>query len=161
MSTVTTPAIAPFAGSIKAMEFVLAGNAYFTVRSEKTGTRFTYRVKRAGLNHPARDMQPPVWFVSVLTGPDNTTDYSYLGLIRPPKELPDGPLAFEHGAKSHVAPTAPSVIAAFWVFGQLLRNRPTPQCSIFHEGRCGRCGRALTVPESIVSGFGPECIQHV
>jgi hypothetical protein len=28
-----------------------------------------------------------------------------------------------------------------------------------HEGRCGRCGRTLTVPESIDSGFGPECIN--
>jgi hypothetical protein len=28
---------------------------------------------------------------------------------------------------------------------------------VWHEGRCGRCGRKLTVPESIESGFGPEC----
>ena len=27
---------------------------------------------------------------------------------------------------------------------------------INHEGRCGRCGRALTVPESVASGIGPE-----
>jgi hypothetical protein len=28
---------------------------------------------------------------------------------------------------------------------------------LWHEGRCGKCGRALTVPESIESGLGPVC----
>jgi hypothetical protein len=28
---------------------------------------------------------------------------------------------------------------------------------VWHEGRCGRCGRALTVPESVERGIGPEC----
>jgi hypothetical protein len=32
---------------------------------------------------------------------------------------------------------------------------------IWHEGRCGRCGRRLTVPESIESGYGPECIGKI
>ena len=32
---------------------------------------------------------------------------------------------------------------------------------VWHEGRCGRCNRALTVPESIASGIGPECAKHV
>jgi hypothetical protein len=28
---------------------------------------------------------------------------------------------------------------------------------IWHEGRCCRCGRRLTVPESIYAGIGPDC----
>jgi hypothetical protein len=32
---------------------------------------------------------------------------------------------------------------------------------IWHEGSCLRCGRKLTVPESIESGYGPECIKSV
>ncbi len=28
---------------------------------------------------------------------------------------------------------------------------------LVHEGRCGRCGRTLTVPESVTEGIGPEC----
>jgi hypothetical protein len=27
----------------------------------------------------------------------------------------------------------------------------------FGEGKCGKCGRALTVPSSILTGIGPEC----
>jgi hypothetical protein len=26
-----------------------------------------------------------------------------------------------------------------------------------HAGKCGRCGRKLTVPQSIETGIGPEC----
>jgi hypothetical protein len=52
-------------------------------------------------------------------------------------------------------------MAAAWLFGHLLERRPLPRCTVHHEGRCGRCGRTLTVPESIESGFGPECINYV
>jgi len=31
---------------------------------------------------------------------------------------------------------------------------------IWHEGRCGRCNRKLTVPASIALGIGPECGQR-
>lgn len=30
---------------------------------------------------------------------------------------------------------------------------------VWHEGRCGRCARRLTVPESILIGIGPECAE--
>lgn len=141
-------------------EFMLAGNAYFTVLSVKTGTRFTFRVHRAD-PEPGHANAPRLWFVSVLTGPDNGEDYSYLGLIRPPQGQPDGPLSYEHGRKSRVRPEAPSAVAARWVLGRLLRNLPLPNCEVYHEGRCGRCGRRLTVPESIESGYGPECISRL
>ena len=29
--------------------------------------------------------------------------------------------------------------------------------TVHHEGKCGCCGRSLTVPESIKRGIGPEC----
>lgn len=155
----STQTLLPFETS-QALKFLLAGNATLTAQSDRTGARFTYKVKRADPKDGQQE-PPRLWFVSLLSGPDNEADYQYLGLIRPPMGQPDGPLAFEHGAKSRIRPDAPSCVAASWLFRQLLRNRPTPQCSIYHEGRCGRCGRTLTVPESILSGFGPECIQHV
>jgi hypothetical protein len=66
------------------LEFLLAGRAVVTVRSKATGTRYTYRVKRApGEDRRAehgRRSRP--WFVAVLAGPENTRDYAYLGVIR-------------------------------------------------------------------------------
>ena len=50
-------------------------------------------------------------------------------------------------------------IKAFnWCMRYLWAGKPLPEpARIFHMGRCGRCGRALTVPSSIESGLGPEC----
>ena len=31
----------------------------------------------------------------------------------------------------------------------------------WHEGRCAACARRLTVPNSIATGFGPECADRL
>jgi hypothetical protein len=125
-----------------AKRFLLAGRAKATIRNASTGNRFTYRVKAK------KDRS--VYFVSVLTGSDNTADFSYLGFIR------DG--RFVHGgAKAKIGRDAPSAKAFAWVFPRLLDGTLPPIVEVWHEGCCGRCGRALTVPESIAMGLGPEC----
>lgn len=121
--------------------FILAGNAYFTVVNEKSGNRFTYRVSICKNNDKLH-------FVSVLTAPDNEEGYTYLGIIR------DGE-RYYHGVKSRIGEEAPSAVAFRWVWDHL---SVLPACvKVYHQGKCGRCGRKLTVPESILSGFGPEC----
>jgi hypothetical protein len=127
--------------------FVLAGRAVFTVRNPRTGNRFTYRVtagKGEGAPH----------FVAVLTGPDNTADYTYLGCI-----FTDG--RFVVTKKSRISPKAPSSVAFRWVWERLHAGRSLGPVEVHHEGRCGRCGRPLTVPESIESGLGPICIEKM
>jgi hypothetical protein len=125
-------------------QFALAGNAVFTLQSLKTGMRFTYKVRAAPDNQALH-------FVSVLTGPDNINNYVYLGFIR-------RGVYFHGGHKTKIHPTANSAKAFHWFWQALARGAQTPSLEIHHEGRCGRCGRALTVPESIKSGFGPECL---
>lgn len=142
MSTTAQP---PALSDVK--KFLLAGNATLTVTSKATGKRFTFRVKRA-----ARPTSPH--FVSVLTGPDNEQDYEFLGTIFQGQD-------YKPSVRSRIAPTAPAAMAARWVCRQVLRDRPLDAVEIHHEGHCGRCGRKLTVPESIESGFGPECINHL
>lgn len=127
-------------------QFVQAGNARLTIVSKKTGTRFTYRIRR-----PADDKP---WFVQVLTGSDNENSYTFFGTIFTNGEL-------RHSRKSSIGETAPSVVAFTWFWAHLLKGNLPEGIEVHHEGRCGRCGRALTVPESIESGFGPECINHV
>ena len=55
--------------------FVLGGKSTFTVQNKDTGNRFTYRVKFAS------DKKDPLYFVGLLSGPDNSHDYSYIGII--------------------------------------------------------------------------------
>lgn len=144
-----------FAGRLldarSARDFALAGNARFTIVSTKTGARFTYRVRVNG-GAPKEGDPPPKgpWFVSVLTGADNDGDFTYLGTM-----FLDG--AYRHGRKSRIGQDAPSAQAFAWFWRQVQAGTLPATVEAWHEGRCGRCGRALTVPESIASGLGPVC----
>jgi len=133
--------------------FLLAGNAYFTLRSLTTGSRFTFRVSRADGEDAGRP-----WFVALLRGASNESDYSYLGTI-----FPAGTgFRFVHGRKSKISKDAPSARAFEWFASRLASATDFPGTFEFwHEGRCCRCGRRLTVPESIASGVGPDCAGRV
>jgi uncharacterized protein DUF6011 len=124
-----------------ALTFIKAGNARFTLRSAKTGERFTYRVRES--------QDGKVHFVSLLTGTDNESHYSYMGVLDTNKLRPT--------AKSKIAIDAPGFKAFDWTWYQMSQGRLPDALEIWHEGSCGRCGRALTVPESIDRGIGPEC----
>ena len=132
-------------------DFVLAGKAIFTVENEKTGNRFTYKVKQA---ENKDDGPSKVWFVSVLNGPDNGSNYAYIGTIFG-NNFYVPTLDFRLTKKSTVTKDAQS----FKVFSWMLKHNLIlpPFVKVHHEGRCGRCGRRLTVPESIKNGLGPEC----
>ena len=127
-----------------ALAYAMAGNATLTVQNTKTGNRHTFKVRAAD----PRPNMAPTWFVSHLAGSDNEGDYRYLGFIRAG--------AYQPSAK---APQEwPSQKAAGWFFSHLLTQRPVPAgLEIYHENKCGRCGRKLTTPESIKMGLGPEC----
>ena len=138
--------------------FLHGGRAVVTVVSKRTKKRFTFRFTRPKPD-PQRGNDAPPTFVSVLTGPDNETAYSYMGTMFPGRA---DPLAIVHTAKSRIGSDAPSASAAQWFVRAVAAGGPVlEQCEVWHEGRCGRCGRVLTVPESIASGFGPECINYV
>jgi hypothetical protein len=130
----------------RTVRFMLAGNAHVTFQSLKTSTRFTYRIRVA----PNPERGGPTHFVFVLTGPDNQGGYDYLGCIFEERN-------YGHGRKSRIAESAPSAVAFRWVWYRLTAGEMHPELSVYHEGRCGRCGRRLTTPESIETGLGPVC----
>lgn len=139
--------------------FVLAGNATFTVdiphewaATHGSKPHYTFMVRKK--EDRSRQGQH-VYFVSILSGPDNTHDYKYVGMLNA-----------QTGA---VRSTAKSAMPADSLPIRLLNRSlalvwtgdtsPMEQAGfkLHHEGRCGRCRRKLTVPESIESGLGPEC----
>jgi hypothetical protein len=122
----------------------LAGNATFTITSKRTGTRFTYKIRKPKPETPH--------FVKVLSGPNNEEDFRFLGTIF------DGKV-FRTSPKSGISPQAPSVIAFNWLWNHI-DNIPADKVVVHHEGRCCRCGRKLTVPSSIDSNIGPECAKY-
>jgi hypothetical protein len=151
---------------VQIRKYMLAGNATITIRSLATGTRFTYKIKQKV--DKETNQRQDFWFVSLLNGADNESDYAYLGTVHTSQMGGSLHQVYKHGVKSKIGYNAPSAIAFEWVARQLWeittsigQSNLSAGTEIWHEGKCGRCNRALTVPESIESGFGPECINYV
>lgn len=132
--------------------FITAGKSFFTLSSLKTGQRFTFKVRKSD----DKAGWAPAWFVYLLTGSENTGSYSYMGYI-------DTDGDFKLTRKSKVPATATSVSAFRWLWTRVSeQGKDLPTDAEFrHANRCGRCGKVLTVPESVDSGYGPECITMV
>jgi len=139
----------------QARQFINAGNATVTLVSKATGNRFTYRI-RAPQNPVCGglDTNSPMRFVSLLNGSDNENNYAYFGYIR-------WGIFFHGGAKAKVRAGTPSAKGFALVWQSLQQDAIPAWVEIWHEGRCGRCARKLTVPASIASGFGPECAGRI
>lgn len=133
----------PIMDAHAAVEFVLAGKAKITLRSEKTGKHYTYKIKKGDAD---------VWFVSRLTA-DNC--YRYLGTIFPDE--------FRSTRKSdHLKYhwLKESFDAFDWFWRRLNQDQKIPDgVKLFHAGRCAACGLELTDPTSIKIGFGPDCAK--
>ena len=127
------------------LKFMLAGNATFTLRSEKTGKRYTYKIQKA--------KNGGVWFVKLLTGPDNQSSYTYLGMIKNNR--------FSLTSKSRLTLDSAPVAGIEWFVRKNAQGTSASSVQMFHAGRCGRCNRVLTVPESLAAGIGPECSKYI
>lgn len=128
-------------------DFALAGNAVITLESENTGKHFTYKIKQS-------DDNENVYFVKLLCNSDNEHDYTYIGCYYKDTR-------YFHPCKKWKdldRMSWPPSLRAIRYFFERIDNIP-PKLHVYHEGRCGRCGRKLTTPESIKLGFGPECIK--
>lgn len=130
--------------------FLWAGNATFTLVSKLTNKRFTFRLAQTNYNKS-------IYFVAVMNGPDNEHNYAYMGMANIVEQ------EFYLTRNSKVTEDAPSYVAFNWFFYMLFSNpeQVFRQSEIWHEGKCGRCGRKLTVPSSIEAGIGPDCLTKM
>jgi len=145
-------------------QFFIGGNCTFTVKVPEAfasqhgcNLHYTYKIECA---EPNEKFPNPAHFVKLLTGPNNTEDFSYLGMLNPAT----GEVRLT--AKSYAHDTAWSVRIVRRVLAQVFEGEGMPKIiacgwDVDHEGRCGRCGRPLTVPESIEIGIGPDCAEQM
>lgn len=135
-------------------DFIRGGRAVFTLVSARTKTRFTYKLS-------VKKDDAEVFYLKVLCAPDL---YKFAGVVttegtRLSKYDLGRELVYKHSFnKGQLSADAPSVRAFAW-FLQHVQDADVihPDLEFWHEGKCARCGRALTVPQSIATGFGPEC----
>ena len=130
------------------LTFIVGGKAIMTLESKTSGRWFTYRIKRA----KKEDENSP-FFVSVLTGNDNESAYTYLGTIF----NNDNKLSFKLTKNSKIGTDALSYKAFNFFFNYLLDNKIHKDMIVYHRGLCCVCGKSLTTPESLKSGKGPIC----
>jgi hypothetical protein len=129
---------------IKDIKFFEGGKAIFTV-SNPAGEHYTFKIR-----HP--ENKP--FFISLLKGPDNMSDYTYLGIYNPQN------FQVYLTAKSKFKDESTPVKVIRWAIKKIANKEVIPTgYNIQHENKCCRCGRRLTTPESIDNGIGPECAK--
>ena len=137
-------------------DYITAGYGTITMQSLNTQKRYTYKFKKKKTEKGVKQQMQPTQpiFVSLLVSPGL---YMFIGTLW------QNPLRFTHSRKSTMPHTAQSIKAITWFIKQLHKDMIREEeklfsyCSVWHEGTCCRCGRPLTVPESIESGIGPVC----
>lgn len=124
------------------LKFIFGGKSFVTFLNTNTSNRFTYKV----VKHKTDD----IYFINVLTSPDT---YTFFGTYRNGQ--------FKHSPKARISAEAQSVKVFQFVIAKLATNTLSNLIEIYHDGRCGKCGKQLTVPESVETGFGPECYKRI
>lgn len=139
----------------RAGRMLAAGQVTCSVVSHKTGHHITVRL-RCKMDNRAQTNGPKRWlgchfadathvFMDV-PSPDGWSDK--IGTYYPLR----GTFFIDKDADSARVYAAKQVVA-------YLAGEPT-QCEVLEEVRCGRCGRELTDPVSIMRGIGPECYEQ-
>jgi hypothetical protein len=126
----------------QALKFMFAGKSVFTFINTKTDNRFTFKIKAAKNSN--------IFFVSVLTNPDV---YTYIGICDEGN--------YKHGKKSNINSDSQSVKVFEYMLNKLKSGNLPDFLEVWHEGFCGKCGKRLTVPSSILTGIGPDCIKKI
>lgn len=129
----------------KAYNYIFAGHAIFTIVSSKMSWRYTYKITQTKSNKDN-------YRVQVLYGPDNSEDgdYKHIGILN--RHL----LSLE----SYVSENNNVKLLTAFIHMLVTPSFEWPETCEFHKSdRCARCGRLLTTPESIESGYGPRCYE--
>ena len=130
-------------------DFFFGGKATFTVQNNQSGEHRTYKIRKGKFNprYPT-----PAWFIKQMTGTDNDSHYSDIGKVDPGT----GNITLTRFSK--FSNDSKQMKAAKWIMTRIAYGSEFPDFfEIRHAGKCGRCGRTLTTPESLDCGIGPEC----
>lgn len=135
-----------------ALDFIFGGNSTFTIVSKATNDRYTFKIEKG-----KKDGSP--FFVKYLYGGDNNSSYKCFGII--PTEG-DNSYQFFLTKGGGVKKDSTLNKAFVWMY-KVLKTQNQSKFDLiefWHEGKCGQCGRKLTVPSSIETGFGPVCSKN-
>lgn len=121
-------------------------NGFVSMVSKRTGEHRTFRV---WTQSDDSSFMPGRRLVGLLSGPDNESDYIAFGVLS------------ESGDCIHLWKKHKESAFFRWVAAALLDPvRYSDRVDFSFDGRCRRCNRLLTCPESVESGIGPICSER-
>lgn len=147
----------------EALNFILLGNCTFTIKSTNTGAKFTFKIKKARKGEK--------WWVSMLTGPDNTSHFKYIGFIecKGKKEITLQPSEVKINIKDctfciderNISFNKSKGFQFFeYVITKLMAGvQDIKGLLIWKSTKCARCGRKLTDEDSADIGIGAKCLS--
>jgi len=120
-------------------------NGYITIQNTLRGTHRTFRIKR---QKDSASFLPGQRILGILTGPNNIDDYMQIGTV---------------GDNGEIRLWRKHDTLHFRKLIDVLQHRDKWAAlgvKYLIDGRCYRCNRTLTTPQSISNGIGPECAKR-
>lgn len=136
--------------AVLAKNYLTAGSSIFTLQSKVTLDRLTFKVEASETTDSSK-----MYFVKVLTGSDNSANYSYAGILLDRVDH----LEFRLTPKSKISWESKAFKAFDYLVKNVNKGAINENLNVLPSNTCCRCGRLLTTPESISAGIGPECIR--
>lgn len=126
-------------------DFLLAGKCTCSIRNNKTGNEYLFEINENNKNDK-------MYFIQSITGMGKI----YAGYLFLQE---DGSIIYNKGPKGQIPEEDKRIQAILYV----LKNYEIlpPYVIVQHLGKCARCRRPLSDPESIRRGLGPECAKKV
>lgn len=144
-----------------AKTFITAGKATFTIEMPEAIAKkhfdgrkhYTYGVNKK--ESTSERYPDDIYFVSLYSRIDGSKKSIYLGLLNPETgEIKE--------TRNSASPEMVPFRFARFAFKHIWKNGAMPEgYEVNHTGSCGQCGRELTTPESIKTGFGPVCAKRL
>lgn len=135
-----------------ALRYILAGKSEFTFLSLKTNVRIRYKLQRKVAEQKGKKGQDEyIYFLNTFTD----GEYKYAGVLFYDDIV--GQFKFGRGQRGLLNYSHINIKSLLFVLNQLSIENYNLSLKVYHAGKCGRCGRKLTTPESILTGLGPEC----
>jgi hypothetical protein len=122
-------------------------NGSHTLQNRETGEHRTFRVRtvRQGALEGKR-------VIGLLSGPDNTSDYTNFGFV-----TEEGITVWRKHRGGEKRSAYEWYAIMLWEVAVKQNPEWTGKYDWLLEGRCCRCNRKLTHPDSLRTGVGPEC----
>ncbi len=139
----------------EAIKYIIAGKSILTFEFSTPASNklehFTFKISAA--KYQDKKINRNLFFVSALCGQNNDTDYKYFGLIR----IINGSPIYEFSIKAKIKRDSRTVRTFEHVWNTLISGGTFKTLKIYYSSKCCRCGRTLTVAESIKNGLGAMC----